>query len=98
MVSNIISCLWEGQPLDIIKLNLRFIHFSLTKTAGIELFTIGIGNNINVNELKTIASDPLFYQYVKDYGQLASIQFKLARNLCQGRLTNGTSKYDITSS
>ena len=52
---------------------------------GTQLFVIGVGNNINIDELRTIASDPdnEFLYRVGDFNQLESLRDTLLMRLCQ---------------
>ena len=49
-----------------------------------EIFSIGIGNDINLAELRGLASSGNYVYTVKTFGQLATIRDALASKLCQG--------------
>ena len=66
----------------------HFCYFQAADEAkrwGIRLFVIGVGNNVNVDELRTIASDPDndFLYRVDDFYQLQSLKDTLLTRLCQ---------------
>lgn len=77
---------------------ISILIFSQTKAAGIELFSIGIGDDINDVELRSIASNPGFYYFVKNYNQLSTIRNALANKLCQGLNLSSTSNVHIYTS
>ena len=65
-----------------------FYYFQAADEArrwGTQLFVIGVGNNINIDELRTIASDPdnEFLYRVEDFNQLESLRDTLLMRLCQ---------------
>jgi hypothetical protein len=56
---------------------------TLAKQAGIQIFTIGLGNNINANFLKLLASAPENYFSAPTTADLQSIYSKIANAICK---------------
>jgi len=56
----------------------------LARNFGIEIFTVGITNQANADQLKLICSSPVatHYYYVSDYSRLGDILKSLVTNLC----------------
>ena len=63
------------------------VQGQLAKDAGIFMFAIGIGLNINKNELGSIANEPAadYVFTVTDFSALNSIKTKLSYKTCEGR-------------
>jgi len=61
-----------------------YFIYSKTKDEGIRLFAVGVGSDIDVNQLTKIASSPAndFVYIVKAYKELLSIREKLSDKLC----------------
>ena len=72
--------------LHTIKVDVDCLHFSLLKAEGIQIFTIGIGDQIKDSELRNLASSPNFVFLVNNYLRLNSIRDSFALQLCQGDL------------
>jgi hypothetical protein len=60
-----------------------------TKAAGIEVYTVGMTNQIDVQQLQNIASSPwqTHYFYVSDYNQLNTVMQSLVDNSCKKAAT-----------
>ena len=56
----------------------------LAKEAGITLFAIGVGRQVNFPQLRDIASSPEYAFRVNNYEALESIKEKLAIKTCEG--------------
>jgi uncharacterized protein YegL len=61
---------------------------SSAKAAGIEVFTIGLGNGINVNQLKAMATDPSHFYQAPTSAQLSSIFHQIATGVAGPAGTN----------
>jgi cysteine-rich repeat protein len=55
------------------------------KLDGIRIITLGIGNDLNPNNLKAISSEDAYYD--SDFNQLAQTLAQLAQDLCGGTVT-----------
>jgi collagen type VI alpha len=76
------------------------IEANLTKAAGIEIFTIGITQRINVQELESVASAPLekHYFFVDEYRNIESILTDLIGKTCSEISDVATNMSQITRS
>jgi len=50
---------------------------NITKAGGITIFTVGVGNSVDKNELQKVASKPEFFFFATDFTDLNSILQKL---------------------
>lgn len=59
---------------------------TLVKQSGISLFTLGVGNSVDPEELRMIASDPKtdYYYHVTDFNSLNDIRVQLSTKMSQG--------------
>lgn len=70
----------------------------LKNDVGATVFTIGVGDNVNEQELIGIANEPteLFYHHVDDYEALEEIQQVIAALLCNPPEPETTSTSTVT--
>ncbi|XP_067940078.1 collagen alpha-6(VI) chain-like [Watersipora subatra] len=80
-VADIGILLTDGQSKDPFRTQ---YEANVSKAAGIEMFSIGIGTQINSQELQDLASGPRNVFLVNSYQTLQSIEIFLANKLCQG--------------
>jgi von Willebrand factor type A domain len=70
-----------------------------TKSAGIEIFTVGITTLVDVNQLRAIASPPVdsHFFYVSNYNQISTVLSSLVDNSCKNAATLPTTTSTTTT-
>jgi len=68
-----------------------------TKAGGIVIFTVGVGNKVDYDELRKIASKPEYFFFATDFAHLNSVLQKLLEDSCNEAATLTTTATRTTA-